>query len=161
MSTDSNGSLESLLAGYPVVVTLPVQWGDQDAFRHVNNAIYFRWYESGRIAYNRRTGLMNPDPAVTTGPILAATSNNYRRQIAFPDTVHVGVRVATIGRTSLAFEHIIVSEALQAIAAEGSSTLVVFNYQTNRPQAVPDAIRHAIASLEGKSLESLTRSIAH
>jgi acyl-CoA thioester hydrolase len=144
-------ALKSLLAGYPVNLALPVQWGDQDSFRHVNNAVYFRWYESGRIAYNRRIGIMGDDPAATVGPILAATSNNYRRQIAYPDTVHVGVRVVKIGRTSLVFEHVIASEAHQAIAAEGTSTLVFFDYAKNQPERVPDSIRQAVASLEGKT----------
>lgn len=143
--------LKSLLSGYPVTLALPVQWGDQDSFRHVNNAVYFRWYESGRIAYNRRIGIMSDDPATTVGPILAATSNNYRRQLTYPDTVHVGVRVVKIGRSSLAFGHVIVSEALQAVAAEGTSTLVFFDYGKNQPVRVPNSIRRAIASLEGKS----------
>jgi len=105
MDPKADASVKALLTGYPVMLALPVQWGDQDSFRHVNNAVYFRWYESGRIAYNRRIGIMTDDPAATVGPILAATSNNYRRQVAYPDTVHVGVRVVKIGRASLGFEH--------------------------------------------------------
>lgn len=150
MDSNVDATVNALLSGYPVRLALPVQWGDQDSFRHVNNAVYFRWYESGRIAYNRRIGIMTDDPAATVGPILAATSNNYRRQVAYPDTVHVGVRVVKIGRTSLAFEHVIVSEAHQAVAAEGTSTLVFFDYGKHQPECVPDAIRQAIASLEGK-----------
>lgn len=42
------------LADFPVVIRLPVQWGEQDAFGHVNNIIFFRWYESARIAYCQR-----------------------------------------------------------------------------------------------------------
>ena len=44
-------------ADYPVVISLPVQWGDQDLFGHVNNVVYFRWYESARIAYLDRIGV--------------------------------------------------------------------------------------------------------
>jgi acyl-CoA thioester hydrolase len=151
MALDHEDSLKSLLSGYPVRIALPVQWGDQDAFQHVNNVVYFRWYESGRIAYSRRVGLMGGDRDDGIGPILAATSNHYRKQITFPDTVHIGVRVVKIGRSSLAMEHVIVSESLGAIAAEGTSTLVVFDYRANRPHPVPEPIRRAIESLEGKS----------
>jgi acyl-CoA thioester hydrolase len=42
---DAENAVESLLAGFPVVITVPVQWGDQDAFGHVNNTVYFRWME--------------------------------------------------------------------------------------------------------------------
>ncbi len=47
----------SALAGFPVVLAVPVWWGDQDAFGHVNNTVYLRWFESARIAYSREVGL--------------------------------------------------------------------------------------------------------
>jgi len=152
MDEDVELALRPLFAGYPIVLALPVQWGDQDSFRHVNNTVYFRWYESARIVYGRKIGLMSEDPNAKAGPILAATANNYRRQLTFPDTVHIGVRVAKIGGASLSFEHIIVSETQRAIAADGTSTIVYFDYVNNRPLRVPAAIRHAIESLEGRSL---------
>ena len=112
MDPDVEASLKPLLAGYPVAVALPVLWGDQDTFHHVNNVVYFRWFETARIAYNRRVGLMTSDKVPPIGPILAATSSSYRRQITEPDTVHVAVRVVKIGRTSLGLEHIVVSQAV-------------------------------------------------
>jgi acyl-CoA thioester hydrolase len=81
-------------------------------------------------------------------------ANDYRRQLTFPDAVHVGVRVTRIGRASIAMEHVIVSAGRGAVAAEGTSTLVVFDYNANRPHPVPDAIRRAIEELEGRSLPS-------
>ena len=45
------------LGRWPVAVDLPVQWGDMDAFQHVNNTVYLRWFETARIAYFERTGL--------------------------------------------------------------------------------------------------------
>jgi acyl-CoA thioester hydrolase len=140
------------LAGYPVVIRLPVQWGDQDAFGHVNNTVYFRWFESGRIAYLERIDLAHRISDEDLGPILAAINCNYRRQVKYPDTVRIGTRVAKIGRTSITIEHEIWSEAHQAIAADGHSTVVVFDYGTNRPQPVPESMRAAISAIEGKSL---------
>src|SRR3954464_3197376 len=96
-----NETVRQLLAEYPVTISLPVQWGDQDAFGHVNNAIYFRWYESARIAYSQRIGLIDLFESERIGPILASISCDYRRAITFPDTVDVGSRVTRIGRTSL------------------------------------------------------------
>ena len=66
------------LADFPTVIRWPVQWGDQDAFGHVNNTIYFRWFESARLAYAADLGLPQMvDGEVVVGPILrtsAATS---------------------------------------------------------------------------------------
>jgi len=146
--------IDSLLAGFPVVVVQPVQWGEQDAFGHVNNVVYFRWYESSRIAYAQRVGLMDLHSTQRIGPILASVSNDYRRQLTFPDTVYIGARVSRIGRSSFSMEHKIFSRSQLTLAAEGTSTLVVFDYKTNKPHPVPDAVRRAIEELEGRSLPS-------
>lgn len=142
----------ALVSGYPVVVALPVQWGDQDAYQHVNNTVYFRWFESARIAYSARVGLGAMMKARRVGPILAAIACDFRRQVTFPDTVHVGSRIAKIGRTSLTMEHLLISESARDVAAEGRSTLVVYDYTSGRPVPVPDEIRRAIETLEVKAL---------
>jgi acyl-CoA thioester hydrolase len=148
---DAEQKLKVLLADFPIVIIQPVQWGEQDPLGHVNHVAYFRWYESARIAYFLRIGLMDLHETERIGPILASVANDYRRQITYPDTVHVGVRITRIGRSSLGMEHKIISQNDLVIAAEGTSTLVVFDYQTNKSHAVPARIRHAIESLEGKT----------
>ena len=148
---DAERKIADLLAGFPVLIIQPVQWGEQDALGHVNHVTYFRWYESARIAYFLRIGLMDLHKTEHIGPILASVANDYRRQISYPDTVHVGVRVTRIGRSSLGMEHKIVSQNDHVVSAEGTSTLVVFDYQTNKSHAVPARIRHAIEVLEGKT----------
>lgn len=137
------------LSGYSVVIAIPVQWGDQDAFAHVNNVVYFRWFESARIAYFRRIGLMSERDAQQLGPILASTSCDYRRSVVFPDTVRVGIRATRIGRSSIGLEHRIVSDEQKALVAEGTSTTVFYDYAAGRPHPVPDAVRNAIERLEG------------
>lgn len=139
-----------LLAGFPVAVTLPVQWGDQDAYGHVNNTIYFRWFESARIAYGQRVGMSAWKQTRNIGPILASIHCDYRRQVTFPDTVHIGARVTRIGRSSMTMEHVLVSEAAGGIAAEASSTIVMFDYGAGQSYPLPDEMRHAIEQLEGK-----------
>ena len=143
--------LAGLLAEFPVTITLPVQWGDQDAFQHVNNTVYFRWFESARIAYWGRIGMDAMMRERRVGPILAAVACDYRRQVTFPDTVHVGARVARIGRTSVGMEYAVISAGENAVAAEGRSTIVVFDYEANTPVPVPGSIRAAIEALEGRT----------
>jgi acyl-CoA thioester hydrolase len=151
MIMENRNDPASLLSDYAVIIGLPVQWGDQDAFGHVNNVVYHRWFESARIAYFRRIGLMAGRDGRKVGPILAASSCNYRRPIVFPDSVHVGVRATRIGRTSLGLEHRIVSEAQGVVAAEGDSTAVFFDYAASRPHPVPDEVREAVQELEGRA----------
>lgn len=143
--------MTDLLANYPVVLDWPVQWGDQDAFGHVNNTVYFRWCESARIAWLQKLGLGSWMQPTTLGPILAHIDCNYKRQLHFPDTVRIGTRITRLGKTSLTMEHAIVSLSQNTIVAESTSVIVVFNYQTQRPAAIPHEVRAAIEALEGRA----------
>ncbi len=142
------------MAGFPVTIELPVLWGDQDAFRHVNNVIYLRWFESARIAYAAKVGLLDRVETDRVGPILASSHCDYRRPLVYPDRVRVGSKVTRVGRTSIAFEHRVVGEAAGAVAAEGTAALVYYDYDRACPVPVPESIREAIRALEG--IEGLT-----
>jgi acyl-CoA thioester hydrolase len=146
---DTDAKMKVLTAGFPVVAVQPVQWGEQDALGHVNNVTYFRWFETARLAYFYRLGLMELHRDERIGPILATVASNYRRQLTYPDTVHIGVKVVRLGRSSMDLEHMIFSRELLALAAEGTSTVVIFDYKANGPHAIPAKIRHAVESLEG------------
>ena len=135
----------------PTVITLPVQWGDQDAFRHVNNVIYFRWMESARLEYFRQHGFSDLMSNQGLGPILASIKCDFRRQLLYPDTLLIAASIRSIGRTSLQMTHVIYSTVQQAIAAEGESVIVMFDYTTQKPTPVPDSVREKIDALEGRA----------
>lgn len=141
------------LVNFKVVSAWPVQWGDQDAFGHVNNTVYFRWVETARIVYLEKINVNDTTPTQPIGPILAAISCNYRRQVTFPDTIQTGVRVTRIGRSSCTMEHRLWSKAQGALVADGEGTIVLFDYQKQRPCPIPPEIRAAIAQVEGRSIE--------
>jgi acyl-CoA thioester hydrolase len=82
------------LADYPVVIEIPVAWGEMDAYGHVNNIVYFRYFETARIVYFGKLespDFVNRNPL---GPILASTSCRFRAPLAFPD--HLQVRLDTV-----------------------------------------------------------------
>jgi acyl-CoA thioester hydrolase len=137
------------LSDFPLVISIPVQWGDQDAFGHVNNTVYLRWCESVRIEYLRRVDLWGIG-ADGIGPILASISCDYRRPLNYPDTVHVGVRVDKIGNSSFRMDHVVVSENLKVVAADVRSTIVVVDYKRNKSVPVPEPVRAAIEKIEGR-----------
>ncbi len=97
-----------------MVVPVVVQWGDQDAFGHVNNTVFLRWFEVGRIAYFSEIRMMHDAQAEGRGPILAAVSCNFRRQVAFPDEVRIGSRVARVGTSSIVIEHAVAEHPARA-----------------------------------------------
>jgi acyl-CoA thioester hydrolase len=143
----------SALAEFPATIRLPVQWGDQDAFGHVNNTVYFRWFESARIKYLEQIDLSEQTSDDALGPILAAVSCNYRRQVKYPDHVVIGARITRIGRSSMSMSYQVWSEAQQAIVAEGDSTVVAFDYRKNKSQPVPAELRAKIERIEGKTFD--------
>lgn len=141
------------LAEFPVVIEQPVQWGEQDAFGHVNNVTHFRWFESARVAYLERLGMRYMTSPEGKGLILAAINCNYRRQIKYPDAVLVGCRVTRIGNASLTIAHAVYSRQDAALAAEGDSVVVMFDYALQKSRRVPDDLRAAIAALEGRRFD--------
>ena len=135
----------------PVLLKMPVQWGDQDAFGHVNNTRSIRWFETARMEYFALGPIVELLQGTRLGPILVSIHCDYRQQLAYPDTVHVTARIKKIGRTSMVMEHQVFSQQQQTLVSEGDSTIVLFNYAKNEPQPVSEELRAAIETLEGRS----------
>ena len=131
----------------PVTVSCPVQWGDMDALGHVNNARYFTWFESARIALLSRAGILADRPR-EMGPILATTTCDFLRPVTYPGDVVVGAGVTKVGRTSIAMEYGVwrVDEP-EMMCARGSSVVVLVNYGSMAKVEVPRSVRAALEVL--------------
>lgn len=130
-------------------VTLPIQWGDMDSIGHVNNAIYFRYVESGRIAYFRAIeatpehGLFDGE-----GPILADIQCSFIGQLRYPSTIDIGTRTTRIGTKSFEIQAAIFVQGEDAPAATSRAVVVWFDYANQRTAPIPDALRQRITDLE-------------
>jgi acyl-CoA thioester hydrolase len=146
-------SRPSALQDYPIVAEFPIQWGDLDAYGHVNNVVYLKWFESARAIYASRVGVEIFPNEQGIGAVLSAISCKFLRQLSFPGDIYSGVRATrlTLGGVSLEFR--IVDAQLGTPVAEGTCDAVLYDYAANQPVAVPDAIRTAVEQLEGKSFE--------
>jgi acyl-CoA thioester hydrolase len=134
--------------GYPVTVEFPIHWGEMDAFGHVNNARFFTWFESSRIAFFRAAGItMQPREGVA--PILAAAHCDYLEPVVFPVRLVVGARASKLGNTSITLEHGVwpVGEPAR-LFARGTSVVVLLNYATGEKVRLPDLVRTAISELQ-------------
>lgn len=142
-----------LLEGFAVTVTFPVAWGEMDALGHVNNIVYFRYFENGRAQYMTQIGFFDvraDQPAV--GPILASINCRFRYPLTYPDSVTVGVRVTTLGADRFTVQHRVVSQQANVIAAEGEGVVVSYDYRRGQKAPLPAAVREAILALDGASL---------
>lgn len=134
---------------FPVVVTIPVQWGDMDALGHVNNTRYLSWFESARITLFQRVGVASTmGSGLGVGPILATTTCDFIVPVVYPATVHVGTRVSKVGETSVTMEYEVRDAAApDKLYARGSSVIVMFDYRSSQKVRVPDDVRAAIQRL--------------
>ena len=129
--------MTTLLAGYPVVVPLDLPWGDLDAFGHVNNVAYFRYFEQSRVKFLTEVGWMPAGPPAGIGPIVHSTQARFRRPLAYPDRVHVGTRLAHTGADRVTLDHRVVSDRLGEAACDGWAVVVCFDYAAGAKAAIP------------------------
>ena len=144
---------DALLADYPVRLVIPVAWGDMDAMGHVNNTIYLRYFESVRMAYFERIGLMAHMKEHGVGPILAETRCRFRLPLDYPDEVTAGARVARLEGDRFLMEYAVVSHQHGRLAADGDGLIVTYDYDAGRKAPVPEAAVDAIRKLENNNLE--------
>ena len=132
------------LEGYPVVIAESVLWGEMDAFNHVNNTVYFRYFESARIAYFMAIGYLDWMEAEGSGPILASTSCRFRRPLTWPDDLQIGAGGSQLSEDRFTMEYAVYSASQQTVAAVGQGVVVHFDYRGGGTQPIPATIRAAI-----------------
>jgi acyl-CoA thioester hydrolase len=136
------------MQGFPVVVRVPVQWGDMDALGHVNNARYFTWFESARIALFERVGLASTGvPEV--GPILAHTRCDFLAPVRYPAEVLAGARVDWLGTTSFTMGYgvALADSPPGELVARGEGVVVLIDYRNGAKVAISPPLREALGPL--------------
>ena len=121
-----------------------------DAFAHLNNTVYFRYFESARIAYFERMAILTENNTPQSiGPILASTSCRFKAPIFYPDTVQSCTRVLEVGEDRFSMEHVIFSQKLGKLAAKGEGLIVAYDYSNARKASVPREWKRRIEHIEG------------
>lgn len=140
--------MDDVSNNYPVVLTQDVIWRDLDAFRHVNNAVYFRYFEDARMAYLERTGMLAHKEESGQGPILASTKCDFRAPLSYPDRVWIATTVEDLHEKRFTMKYFVYSEEVGGLAAEGEGLIVYYDYAAAKSCPVPDRIVAAINDLE-------------
>lgn len=139
--------LSGIVNGFRFCVPVTPRFRDLDSLGHINNAVYFTYFEIGRNAYWHH--LFGIRRLAQANFILAKAEINYRRQAREDQRLIVGVRTSRIGRTSFDFDYRIVTEDSDDVIAEGRTVQVVFDYAANRKLDMSPEVRDAILSFEG------------
>lgn len=140
--------MEDLLKDYSVVVEFPIAWGEMDAFGHVNNVHYFRYFENARIVYAAKLRLHEQKDQTGIGPIMASTQCRFRHPLTYPDVISVGAKIIGIEVDRFIMQYLVVSHRHKKVAAEGDSVIVMYDYRENKKTTMPDAIRKRILEIE-------------
>lgn len=142
--------MESLLADYPVITEIPVAWGEMDALQHVNNVVYFRYFETARIDYFKHVALMEETQSTSIGPVVSETQCRYKIPVTFPDTLLVGSRVIDIQSDRFTMQYQIVSKKMGKVTTTGSATVVMFNFTNGQKAHLSEKLITAINSIEAR-----------
>ncbi len=134
------------LENYPVRVPVAVRWSDMDAMGHVNNVIYYRYFEIARFRIYEMLGLDRPLPDGGTGPIMAESSCRYLHPITYPDNLTVGARIKSVGKSSFVMDFLIDSEKSGTVAT-GSAVIVMFDYGSQKKAPLPAGLTARLQSM--------------
>jgi len=124
--------------------TIKVAWGEMDAFGHVNNVTYVRYFESARADYFTKMKIWDsPQKPVESGPVLTHLEMDYRKQVVFPADIDVTLEISHI--SSRGFE-ILTSMWNQSgeCVLTGKADFVWIDFRTGKPTKVPDALGNTI-----------------
>jgi len=140
--------LDRLIQNYSAEFALPVQWGDMDAFNHVNNVIYFRYFESARLALFDKTSIMTRMNETNIGPILAETQCQYRRAVNYPDHLRVFTKVKDITEFGFTQEYAIYSQDQDAITTKATSRITMLDYNTGEKSVINGSLLEELKQLQ-------------
>jgi acyl-CoA thioester hydrolase len=135
---------------FPVVLKLPIDWGDLDYFRHINNIAYYKYIQASRVKYLEKIGLMQMHRKTNIGPILASCKCDFKKPLFYPGQVIVHSRVDLIKNTSISIYHKIMDDK-NIIVAEAQDIIVVYDFIKDKKTALPEKIRKRIEKLENKT----------
>jgi acyl-CoA thioester hydrolase len=133
-------------AQYPHFATIPTRWMDNDVYGHVNNVVYYAYFDTVINRYLIAEGGLDIARGAAIG-LCVESRCTYRKAVAFPEDLDACLRVAKLGRSSVTYEIGIFSRGEDRAAAEGSFVHVFVDRAARASVPIPDAIRAALGRL--------------
>lgn len=132
---------------FAVSVREKVRFADLDSFGHLNNSVYFTFFEQARVAYMKALDLLEGAGPKEKSFILLETRCRFLKPCFLDDELDAQARVTRVGDSSAEMEYRIVRGT--DVVAEGSGVVVYFDYAASRKATIPQELRDRIARLEG------------
>ena len=126
---------------------VPTRWMDNDVYGHVNNVVYYSYFDTAVNAHLVDNGVLDPATSPVTG-LVVETSCTYFESISFPETVEAGIALDKLGRSSVTYRVAIFKERAELAAAQGRFTHVYVDRASGRPVEIPAATRAVLEPLQ-------------
>jgi acyl-CoA thioester hydrolase len=133
-------------SAYRAFRAIGTRWSDNDVYGHVNNVVYYSWFDTAVNAHLIEQGALD----IHAGPVIGLvieTQCNYFAPLAFPQTVWAGLRVAHLGSSSVRYEVGLFADGEDLAAACGHFVHVYVDRETRRPVPLPDALKTTLETL--------------
>jgi len=137
-------------AAYRHFVPITTRWMDNDVYGHVNNVVYYSFFDTAVNQFLIEHGALDIQAGATIG-LVVHSSCDYFQPLSFPGRVDAGLRVAVVGSSSIQYEVGLFGEGDEVAAACGRFVHVYVDRQTRRPQPLPENLRAAVARLQAST----------
>ncbi|HET9426834.1 MAG TPA: thioesterase family protein [Allosphingosinicella sp.] len=140
-------------SSYPYFRTITTRWADNDSYGHVNNTVYYGWFDSAVNAWLIEAGLLDVARGNPIG-LVVETGCRYARPLSFPEPVEIGLAAEQIGRSSVRYRLGVFATAGEQAAAEGHFVHVYVDRDSRRPVELPFEWRRKLESVAVKVTEN-------
>jgi acyl-CoA thioester hydrolase len=130
-------------SAYRHFLRINTRWMDNDAYGHVNNVVYYSWFDTVVNEYLVRRGVLDIAGSSVIG-LVVETQCRYFSELAFPQPVDLGLRIGRLGTSSVRYEIGVFAEGELAAAAQGHFIHVYVDRATRRPTPLPAPLRAAL-----------------
>jgi acyl-CoA thioester hydrolase len=134
-------------SAYPVFRTITTRWMDNDVYGHVNNVVYYSWFDTAVNAHLIERGVLDIHGGPTIG-LVVETQCNYFAPLAFPQPVEAGLRVASLGSSSVRYEVGLFAAGEPLTSAKGHFVHVYVDRESRRPAPVPPHLRAVLQEMQ-------------
>jgi len=134
-------------SAYAAFRTISTRWMDNDLYGHVNNVVYYSWFDTAVNGWLIDQGVLDIHEGQSIG-LVVETRCNYFAPLSFPQVVEAGIRVARLGASSVRYEVGLFAQGAPMTAAKGHFIHVYVDRATRRPQPLPGPLRAALESLQ-------------
>ena len=129
---------------YKLSLELRIDWSDLDTYKHVNNVMFMKYQQSGRVNFWEASGLYELQERTNRGPMLVSTHCDFRKPLFYPGKAIVKTKVSFVKNSSFGLEHVILNEKGE-LCAEGRDVAVCYDFNINETFRIPDELREVMA----------------